>query len=211
MIYAENILLCIAIPLLITLFFLRDNVRRFAAAFLAGMGVCLISAYITGFIQIVSGMGGNETSIFISPIVEEAIKMLLLLFVLFLFEPEDESYLTVAIGIGAGFATFENCCYILSYGQENISYILIRGLAVGVMHLVTVIASAFVLMMARRFKILTIAGIVGALTVPMIFHALYNLLVSEPGIASYIGYVLPIIAAAGLYAVYRVAIPKNSG
>ena len=209
MIYAENILLCIAIPLVITLFFLHDNVRRFAAAFLAGMGVCLIAAYISGFIQIASGMGENETAIFLSPIVEEAIKMLLLLFILFLLGPDDESYLSVAIGIGAGFATFENCCYILSSGQENISYILIRGLAVGVMHLVTVIAAAFVLTLARRVKALTIAGIVGALTVSMIVHALYNLLVSQPGISSYIGYALPIILAAVLYTAYRMAMPKK--
>ena len=209
MIYAENILLCIAIPLVITLFFLHDNVRRFAAAFLAGMGVCLIAAYISGFIQIASGMGENETAIFISPIVEETIKMLLLLFILFLLGPDDESYLSVAIGIGAGFATFENCCYILSSGQENISYILIRGLAVGVMHLVTVIAAAFVLTLARRVKALTIAGIVGALTVSMIVHALYNLLVSQPGISSYIGYALPILLAAVLYTAYRMAMPKK--
>ena len=44
MIYAENILLCIAIPLVISLLFVRGDVRRYTAAFLFGMGVCLIAA-----------------------------------------------------------------------------------------------------------------------------------------------------------------------
>ena len=34
MIYAENILLCIAVPLLISLLFIRGEVRRYVAAFL---------------------------------------------------------------------------------------------------------------------------------------------------------------------------------
>ena len=136
--------------------------------------------------------------------------MLLLLFILFVFRLDDGSYLSAAIGIGAGFATFENCCYILSSGEEILSYVLIRGLAVGVMHLVTVITASFALILARRYKMLTIAGIAGSLAFPMIFHALYNLLVSQSGVPSYIGYALPIMAAAGLYAVYRTAMTRNS-
>ena len=211
MIYAENILLCIAVPLALSLFFLRGPVRRFVLSFLAGMGVCLVAAYISGFINFASGMGEEETAVFISPIVEEIMKLLPLLFVLFAFAPDDEAFLSVSIGIGAGFATFENCCYILASGSESLSYILIRGLAVGVMHIVSVTAVSFALTLARRFKMLTFAGIAGALTISMMFHALYNLLVSRPGVSSYIGYALPLLAASGMYAAYHTAMKKNSG
>ena len=37
----------------------------------------------------------------------------------------------------------------------------------------------------------------------MIFHALYNLLVSEAGASRSIGYLLPLLAAAGLYCLFR--------
>ncbi len=209
MIYAENILLCIAVPLVLSLFFLRGAVRRFVLSFLAGMGVCLVAAYISGFIDLASGMGESETAIFISPIVEEFMKMLPLLFVLFLFETDDASFLSAAIGVGAGFATFENCCYILSSGAGSLSYILIRGLAVGVMHIVSVLATGFALNLARRFRMLSLAGVAGALSISMIFHALYNLLVSRPGVSSVVGYALPLLAAAALYAGYRTALLKN--
>ena len=82
MIYAENILLCIAVPLLISLLFVRGEVRRYVAAFLLGMGVCLIAAYISGFLNLVTGMGENDTSVFLSPVVEELMKLMPLLFFL---------------------------------------------------------------------------------------------------------------------------------
>ena len=55
-----------------------------------------------------------------------------------------------AVAIGAGFATFENCCYILTAGAESLPYILIRGMAVGVMHIVSILALPIWLIAARR-------------------------------------------------------------
>ena len=52
MIYAENILLCIGIPFLVSLLFIRGETRRYIAAFLLGMVMCLIAAYISGFFNI---------------------------------------------------------------------------------------------------------------------------------------------------------------
>ena len=112
MIYAENILICISVPLLISLIFVRGNTGKFVASFIIGMAVCLISAYISGFIDLASHMGDEDTAIFISPIVEEVMKLLPLLFYLLMFAPEDDSLHLCALGIGTGFATFENCCYL---------------------------------------------------------------------------------------------------
>ena len=203
MIYAENILICIALPLIISLFFIHGRARQFAASFLAGMGVCLLAAYISGFINAAGGLEGEYTSIFVSPVVEELMKFLPILFFMFMFMPEDRSLLIVAVGICAGFATFENCCYILSSGAESLPYILIRGMAVGVMHIVSGLAVSFGLIIARRYRMLSLAGITGALGLSTSFHALYNLLVSEPGISSVIGYGLPIVTAAVFYIAYR--------
>ena len=122
MIYAENILLCIAVPLVISLLFVRGEVRRYLAAFLLGMLVCLIAAYISGFLNLVTGMGENDTSIFLSPVVEELMKLIPLLFFLVMFAPEDRTLTMLAVAIGAGFATFENCCYILTSGAGSLTY-----------------------------------------------------------------------------------------
>ncbi|MBO7353535.1 MAG: hypothetical protein J6U61_04665, partial [Lachnospiraceae bacterium] len=52
---------------------------------------------------------------------------------------------------------------------------------------------------ARRLRVLTVAGVFGALSLSVTLHGIYNLLVSEPGISSYIGYCLPAAAAIALY------------
>jgi len=199
LIYSENVLVCIAIPLLISLFFIDRSSRRFIVAFVTGMVVCLLSAYISGFLNYTSGLGAQDTAVYLSPVIEELMKLLPLLFYLFVFYPDDKKFFIVAVGIGLGFATFENCCYILSSGAESLTYILIRGMAVGVMHLVCAISLVLVLSTAKKYKVLSIAGAVGALALSVTLHGLYNLLVSEPGASSYIGYILPALAAAALY------------
>ena len=61
-IFAENIFLCITVPLLVSLFFTRGDVRRYVAAFFLGMGVCLVAAYVSSFLGMVAGMDANDTS-----------------------------------------------------------------------------------------------------------------------------------------------------
>ena len=203
MIFAENILLCIAVPLVISLLFIRGEVRHYVAAFLLGMLVCLISAYIGGFLNFVTGMGENDTSIFLSPVVEELMKLMQLLFFMVLFTPEDRTLTMLAVAIGAGFATFENCCHILTSGAGSLTYVLIRGLAVGVMHIVSILALSVWFIAAKRLKVFSFPAVVGGLSLAMIFHALYNLLVSVPGASRIIAYMLPLLAAAGLYCLSR--------
>ena len=203
MIYAENILLCIAIPLLLATMFLRRDARRFAAASVLGMGICLIAAYISGYLSLVTGIGENDTAIFLSPVVEELMKFLPLLVALFLLESPDNELVLYGVGVGTGFATFENCCHLLRAGADSLAFIMIRGLAVGVMHIVSILALSIWLILAKRFKALSLPAVVGGFAIAMIFHALYNLLVSAPGAPSVIGYLMPPVAAAGLYLLYR--------
>ncbi|MCQ2517290.1 MAG: PrsW family intramembrane metalloprotease [Lachnospiraceae bacterium] len=203
MIYAENILLCIVVPFIISMFFVRGEVRRYLVAFLLGMGASLISAYISGFVGLVSVMSENDTSIFISPMVEETIKLILLLFFLILIVPKDKTLVMIAVAIGAGFSTFENCCYILTFGAESLTYVMIRGLAVGVMHVVSILSLALWLIFIKRLKAYSFSGVVGGLSLAMIFHSLYNLLVSEPGLTRVIGYLLPLLTALCIYPVFR--------
>ena len=203
MIYAENILICITVPLMISLIFITGKARYFAGSLILGMVVCLIAAYISGYLDLAAELGEESTAIFISPIVEEIMKFLPLLFYVMMFLPESDDMYLVALGIGAGFATFENCCYILTSGAESLPYILIRGMAVGVMHIVSILFLAIGIEMVRRFRALSVPGLLGALSLSMTFHGLYNLLVSEPGLSSVIGYVLPLFTAIILYFPFR--------
>jgi len=203
MIYSENLLVCIGAPLLITLFFLKNDSRRFAVGLLAGMGISLLAGYINGFLFLVSGNEIEMTAIYISPVVEEWMKLMPLLFGLFVLKRDRRELLLVAVAIGAGFATFENCLYILQNGVENVFYTLVRGLSVGVMHIVCMVLMNLGLILSSKYRLFSVSSLFGVISVSMGFHGLYNLLVSQPGVTAYIGYGLPLLAAALLYYIFR--------
>ena len=203
MIYAENILLCIAVPLLLSMIFVRTQARRYVLAFVTGMIACLLAAYVTGFLRLLAGWEEGEARIFLSPVVEEIVKLLPLLVLLLLLEPRDDTILLLAVALGAGFATFENCCSLLTAGAASLSFVIIRGLAVGVMHIVSVAALSMGIIAARRLNAMSLPALVGAFSLSVTFHGLYNLLVSFPGVSSCIGFGLPLLASAALYQPYR--------
>jgi len=203
MIYSENILLCIAIPLLLAVFYTRGATRRFLLSLLIGMVICLLSSYISGFLTLLTDMQMDDSVLYISPIVEEIMKLLPLIFCALVFRPGELAFATFAIGTGIGFATFENCCYLLASGSVSLGFTLVRGLAVGVMHVVCMTALSLSLIMVRRYHAFTLSAVAGTLSLSVLFHALYNLLVSVPGVSSYIGFCLPMAAALLFYWPYR--------
>ncbi len=203
MIYSENILLCISIPLLLTLLYTRGSARRSLAAFLIGMATCLLSSYISGYLTLLAGRDLTDSAVYISPTTEEIMKLLPLLFYMVVFRPGEMPLTTFAISLGAGFATFENCCYLLATGSQSLTFTLVRGLAVGVMHIVCMLAMSLSLVMVRRYRVFTFAAVVGCLSLSVVFHALYNLLVSVPGVPTYVGYILPLVMALAFYWPYR--------
>ena len=145
----------------------------------------------------------REAAIYLSPSPEEIMTLLPQLFSLMVFRPEEMPMTTFAISMGAGFATFENCCYLLATGSASLGFTLVRGLAVGVMHIVCMLAMSLALVMVRRYRVFTVATVVGCLSLSVVFHALYNLLVSIPGIPAYVGYILPLLMALAFYWPYR--------
>ena len=203
MIYAENILVCMIIPLLVSVLFTTGGARRFIFSSSMGMIVCLVSAYISGFLELSLDLDPSEISIYISPMIEEIMKTLPVLFCIFALDTDGKSLLIIAAGIGCGFATFENCCHLLITGAGSFSYVLIRGLAVGIMHIVCMLVLTLSLILAKRHKAFSFASLTGSLTLSMTYHGLYNLLVSQPGLSSYIGYGLPIATLVFLYFEYR--------
>jgi RsiW-degrading membrane proteinase PrsW (M82 family) len=173
------------------------------AAFLLGMVMCLLSAYIDGFLALVTGMGENDTSIFLSPMVEELMKLLPLVFFMVLTDAKEKTLTMIAVATGAGFATYENCCYILTSGADNIVYVLIRGFAVGIMHIVSILALSIWFILARRLKTFSLPAVAVGVALAMNIHALYNLLVSKEGASTVIGFILPPVMSVVLYFLYR--------
>ena len=194
----ENIFICMASPLLVAALCMGRRRLRFFLFGVAGMGVCLLSAYINTFLAAVYQTDALAATVEIAPVVEEIMKLLPLLFYLLIFEPKTEQIKISAVITALSFATFENICYLIQNGAGHFSFIFFRGIGTGAMHVIcgAIVGGGLAYVWQRTW--LKIAGTCGLLGAAITFHALYNLLIAYGGAVQYAAYVLPVmILAAG--------------
>lgn len=193
MTYMENIFVCMAAPLLVVTFYMGRKYYGLFFFCLAGMGACLLSAYINTFFAKLYGADFISATTQIAPVVEEIMKLLPLLFFLLVYEPKVEKISAAALIVATSFATFENICYLVESGASQISFILSRGFGTGAMHIVCGVIASYGLVYVWQHNWLKFAGTFGLLCTAITFHAIYNLLIAHGGMTQYIAYFLPIL------------------
>ncbi len=191
--YIENIFICISAPLLIAVLCLRGSRKRMLLFLFAGMTVCLLSSYISTFLAGINGVDRIAASVEISPMVEEIMKLFPVLFYLLVFDPPREEIAGGMLMLAVGFATFENICYLTANGAAEFSQLLIRGIGTGAVHVMCGVIVGMGLLYLWDKLWIRIAGTVGLLVLAIIYHAVYNLLVSQTGLIARIGYLVPMM------------------
>ena len=199
MTYIENVFLCMASPLLIAALCMGKRQRKFFLFCFAGMGVCLLSAYINTFFAALYKADTFAATTEIAPVVEEVMKLLPLLFYLLIFEPNREQIKNTAVVIALSFATFENICYLIQNGAGHFSFIFFRGIGTG-----AIVGGGLAYVWQRTW--LKIAGTCGLLGAAITFHAIYNLLIAYGSAAQYIAYLLPVLILAAGKLIFRSSI-----
>ena len=196
MTYIENVFACVAAPLLIAAICLGKRHIKFFLFCFAGMGSCLLAAYINTFFASVCGATAFEATVEIAPVVEEMLKLLPLLFYLLVFAPRPDEIKGAVLTVAAGFATFENICYLIQNGAEELGFLLIRGFGTGAMHIVcgAIVGSGLLFVWRRGW--LTVAGTCGLLGTAVVFHGVYNLMIAYGSWVQYVAYVTPVLAVA---------------
>ena len=199
MTYMENIFICMASPLLIAALCMG---KRHTGAFLfcfAGMGMCLLSAYLNTFFAALYGADAFAATVEIAPVVEEGMKLLPLLFYLLVFEPKARQIGIAAVITALSFATFENICYLLEHGTGNLFYLLVRGFSTGAMHITCAFIIGYGLRVFRRPAALKASGIFALLCVAITFHAMFNMIMKTDGLIKQFGYAVPIVSCLILF------------
>ena len=191
--YIENTYVCLAAPLLLAILCLRKDARRLLIFLLAGMTACLCSAYISTFLAGVTGTEAVTATYEIVPVVEEVIKFLPLLFYLLIFEPEKKSAIIGTLLIAVGFATFENVCFLTSYGTADLLRLLIRGFGTGAMHVVCGMVAAVGLFFLWERVWLRTVGTFALLCFVITFHAIFNIFVAQSGAVFWVGSAFPLM------------------
>lgn len=191
--YIENIFVCLALPLVLAVLCTERKRRASILFLLAGMTTCLISSYISSFFAEIRQADAKSAAIEITPMVEECLKLLPVLFGLLVFELDAREASNSILMTAVGFATFENVCYLSANSASDLTRLLIRGASTGAMHIVCGYLVGVGLLALWKNIRLKAPGTVALLCLVMLYHSIYNLLVSQTGAAAVVGYVLPLV------------------
>jgi RsiW-degrading membrane proteinase PrsW (M82 family) len=200
MIYAENIFLCIAAPLLIGLLLLRGETRRFIGFFGLGILACLLATYVNGYVAVLvvndhASLSAAQIMVQVTPICEELMKALPVFIFAAVTLPRRRDIVAVALAVGLGFATFENICYLAQYGAQDMAFVLIRGFSAGVIHAVCAALLGYGYAALHKRGRLVVPGAFALLCLSATYHGIYNLLVMAGGAWQTAGYILPLLTA----------------
>ncbi|MEG0571335.1 MAG: PrsW family glutamic-type intramembrane protease [Oscillospiraceae bacterium] len=183
---------CTAVPMALMLFQLEKKSRLVVGFMLIGMFMCVFIGSINGFFLQKFNNDVLYVTTTITPITEEIIKALPVLFFAFVFSDKRETLISISMGVGIGFAVMENM-YIMTTSLENATVVLalIRGLGAGLMHGICTSAIGIGISFVHKKKKLFYTGTFALLSAAIIYHAIYNLLVQTRW--EYAGFLLPIV------------------
>lgn len=201
MTYMENTYICLAAPLFLAVLCVKGSFRRALTFMLAGMTCCLLSAYVSSFFAALFEIDLATAAHAVAPAVEECIKFLPILFYIVVFEADKDNSINGIILVSVGFATFENVCFLTSYGTENLISVLLRGFGTGAMHVLcgTAIAIGLFSMWDRAW--IRIMGTFAVLCFAITFHAIFNIMVSTSGISLWIASTVPMLLIILVFAI----------
>ena len=126
-------------------------------------------------------------------------KLIPLLMYVVILEPKRRDIPAAAIAISVGFATFENVCFLTENGAEDFFFLFARGMSAGALHILCGIVFGGGIAYVFGHDWLMLTGSVGILGMSIVFHALYNLMITSDGVFRQIGYVFPSVLIVLLF------------
>lgn len=190
----ENASLILAIfmmaPLGMMLFVLNGRARTVGAFLLAGIFMALFAGEIDGYILSATSLSIESVTENITPIVEEILKAIPVVFVAFLLKPDRALLIECSVSVGIGFSLLENVYLFIQSPDVSVGWALIRGYGSGLMHAVCTLAIGYAMSYVISKHKLFFTGSLAALSVSVIYHSIYNIIVQSE--YSLFGILLPI-------------------
>ena len=189
---ADFLLACISGPLL-AVFLLEGKGRCLLAAFAGGMLSAFLCGSISGCLAKLVEYDAMAAVLYISPAVEEGIKLILFLLFLYVWQLSDDALPAIAVSIGSGFAMLEIIALEFSAESAGTMALFARALCSTMIHVACALILIFAVRMVRGIALEPISGLLGVYAVTITVHALYNLMYSYGGVIRILGYCLPAI------------------
>ena len=180
----------IFVPILLMTCLVEKKARHPLVFVLIGIFVSVFAAEVNGVMVGLLPLSTFEVTIIVTPISEEILKAIPILFFASILSPKKEAVFTAAMAIGIGFAVLENAFYMLNDASFNMIDAIVRAFGAGLMHgMCTLLVGVGILFVKKKRK-LFVVGTFAMLSTAITYHGIYNMLVQSD--YQIIGYLLPI-------------------
>ena len=180
----------IFVPILLMTCLVEKKARYPLVFVLIGIFLTVFTSEINAYLRNILPMTPFEITIVVTPMSEEILKALPILFFAAVLSPKKEAIFTASMAIGIGFAVLENAFYMLNNASFNMIDAIVRAFGAGLMHgMCTLLVGVGVLFVKKKQK-LFVVGTFAMLSTAITYHGIYNMLVQSD--YQIIGYLLPI-------------------
>ena len=173
--------LCICIPMIPVIVLLKDKGSRLFLIFmLIGMTICFIASELNPLLLELFGGDSLYVTPNITPIAEELLKSLAVLYFALVISDDRERLLPVSMAVGLGVAMLESLVILTgSVSSVTVIWAVMRGLGAAQIHSSCTALVGLGVGYIRKKKELFFAGTFSLLIAASIFHAIFNMLVQS--------------------------------
>ena len=181
----------IAVPIML-MAVLVEKKSRFPIVFvLIGIFVSVFASEVNGLFSKVFEMDMYKVTITVTPVSEELLKALPILYYALVISDKREKLFTASMATGIGFAILENAFYLLNNPNFVMLSAVVRAFGAGLMHgMCTLLVGVGISFVKKKSKLFAV-GTFGLLSTAIVYHGIYNILVQSEYII--VGALLPII------------------
>ena len=180
----------IFIPILLMACLVEKKARQPMIFFLIGIFLSVFASEINAYLRSILSMSTFEITIIVTPISEETLKALSILFFATVIAPKKEALFTASMAVGIGFAVLENAFYLLNSDSFNMIDAIVRAFGAGLMHGMCTLLVGVGISFVKKKQKLFVVGTFALLSTAITYHGIYNMLVQSD--FEVIGYLLPI-------------------
>lgn len=167
-------------PLLLMMLLVEKRARLPIIFVLVGIFISVFASEINGIIVNAMEINEGEAAVEVTPITEEILKAMPILFFALVVSDKRETLFTASMATGIGFAILENAYYlIVNLEGFYLLSAVVRGIGSGLMHgmctLIVGFGISFVKKKGRLFAVVTFALLTAAIT----YHAIFNMLIQS--------------------------------
>ena len=180
----------ISIPILMMTLLIEKKARLPVTFVLIGIFVSVFASEVNGLLAKHLTMGMYNITITVTPITEELIKALPILYYAIVISDKREQLFTASMATGIGFAVLENAYYLLNYPNFTMLSAVIRAFGSGLMHGMCTLLVGMGISFVKKKSKMFLVGTFGFLSTAVVYHGIYNILIQSD--ISIVGALLPI-------------------